>query len=500
MEQLINGFIASLSLVNIVACFLGCLLGTIVGVLPGLGSTATMALLLPFTFMYNPTTSLIMLTGIWYGSQYGGSTTSILVNIPGEATSVVTCIDGYQMAKKGRGGAALALAGIGSFVAGTIGIIGLQFAAPLLGKAALSFGPLEYFSFLIFAFILLSNLSGESPLRGFVMLVLGLWVSSIGLNPLDSNPRFSLGSNRLMKGIGFLPLVMGLYGIAEILNISVKTYIPPILQKLRLRDLYPSREEIKRSVHPMWRGSVLGFFIGLLPGPATIISPFICYSIEKRLTKRPQEFGHGAVEGVVAPEAANNSAMIGSMIPLLTLGIPFAAPAAVLLAGLRMNNVEPGPLLFQQRPEMFWTFIAAMYIGNIMLLVLNLPLVGIFARLATIRPQILMPFITVICLVGVYCVDNSLFDVWIMIVAGIVGYFFNKWKYPVAPFIVGIILGPMTENSLRQSLMILRGNFSPVLERPIALAFLFLGFAFIGYRLLSNHLAKNKRRSNYSAL
>lgn len=498
MEHLINGFIASFSLVNIVACFLGCLLGTIVGVLPGLGATATMALLLPFTFLYNPTTSLIMLTGVWYGAQYGGSTTSILVNIPGEATSVVTCIDGYQMAKKGRGGAALALSGIGSFVAGTIGIIGLQFAGPLLGKAALSFGPSEYLSFLIFAFILLSNLSGESPLRGFLMLVLGLWVSSIGLNPLDSNPRFSLGSNQLMKGIGFLPLVMGLYGIAEILNICVTTYIPPIIKKLRLRDLYPNREEIKRSIHPMWRGSLLGFFIGLLPGPATIISPFISYSLEKRLSKKPREFGQGAVEGVVAPESANNSAVMGSMIPLLTLGIPFAAPSAVLLAGLRMNNVEPGPLLFQQRPDMFWTFIAAMYIGNFMLLILNLPLVGIFARLATLRPQILMPFISVICLVGVYCVDNSLFDVWVMIVAGIFGYLLNKWKYPVAPFIVGIILGPMTENSLRQTLMVFRGDLSLIFERPIALCFLFLGFAFVGYKILSVYLGKKQRSPNHS--
>jgi len=490
MEQLIDGFISSFSLVNLMACFLGCLLGTIVGVLPGLGATATMALLLPFTFLYNPTTSLIMLTGIWYGAQYGGSTTSILVNIPGEATSVVTCLDGYQMAKKGRAGAALALSAVGSFVAGTIGIIGLQFVGPLLGKAALSFGPSEYLAFLIFAFILLSNLSGESPLRGFIMLILGLWISSIGLNPLDSIPRFSLGNNQLMKGIGFLPLVMGLFGIAEILNIAIKTYVPPIIKKLHLKELYPNKEEIKRSIHPIWRGSILGFFIGLLPGPATIISPFITYSVEKRLSKTPQEFGKGMVEGVVAPESANNSAVMGSMIPLLTLGIPFAAPSAVLLAGLRMNNVEPGPLLFQQRPEMFWTFIAAMYIGNIMLLVLNLPLVGIFARISTIRPQILMPFITVICLVGVYCVNNSIFDVWIMIIAGIVGYFFHKWKYPVAPFIIGIILGPMTENSLRQTLMIFRGNLYLIFDRPVAVTFLLLGLAFIVYKILSRLLQR----------
>jgi putative tricarboxylic transport membrane protein len=483
LDLLFKGFANSLTMVNLLACFIGALVGTIVGVLPGLGPTATMALMLPFTLKYSPETGLIMMAGVWFGSQYGGSTTSILVNIPGEAASVVTCIDGYQMTKKGRAGAALALVAVGSFIAGTIGIIGLQFFAPILGNAALSFGPPEYLAFMVFALILLSNLSSDAPLKGFLMVGLGLFISSIGINPLDSYPRFTFGSNKLMLGIEFLPLAMGFFGITEILNIAVETYALPMAKKLRLKELYPNKEEIRRSISPTFRGSILGFFCGLLPGPCTVISTFISYSLEKRLSKTPQEFGKGAVEGVVGPESANNSAVMGSMIPLLTLGIPFAAPSAVMLAGLRMHNVEPGPLLFQTNPDIFWTFIAAMYLGNLMLLILNLPLVGFFGRIATLRPQMLMPFISVICLVGVYSVRNSIFDVWVMIIAGVIGFFFRKWNFPIAPFIIGVVLGPMTENSVRQTLMMFRGDMTRIFDRPIALTFLSVTLAFIIFRI-----------------
>jgi len=489
-DLLLQGFVNSLSLVNLLACFIGALIGTIVGVLPGLGPTATMALMLPFTLRYGPETGLIMMAGVWFGSQYGGSTTSILVNIPGEAASVVTCIDGYQMAKKGRAGAALAVVAMGSFIAGTAGIIGLQFFAPILGGAALKFGPPEYLAFMIFAFVLLSNLSGDSPMKGFLMIGLGLFISSIGINPLDSYPRFTFGSNKLMLGIEFLPIAMGFFGISEILVIALETYAPPLIEKLRLRELYPNRDEMRRSIGPTWRGSVLGFFCGLLPGPCTVISTFISWSLEKRLSKTPEEFGKGAVEGVVGPESANNSAVMGSMIPLLTLGIPFAAPSAVMLAGLRMHNVEPGPLLFSTRPDIFWTFVAAMYIGNFMLLVLNLPLVGFFGRIATIRPQILMPFISVICLVGVYSFRNSIFDVWVMIFAGVIGYILRKWKFPIAPLIIGVVLGPMTENSVRQTLMMFKGNMGLIVDRPIAVTFLSLAAAYIVYKILSFCLSK----------
>ena len=490
LNLLLNGFANSFTVVNLTACFIGALIGTIVGVLPGLGPTATMALMLPFTMTYGPTTGLIMMTGVWYGAMYGGSTTSILVNIPGEAASVVTCIDGYQMCKKGRAGSALALVAVASFIAGTFGILGLQFFAPLLGNAALSFGPPEFLCFMIFAFVMLSNLSASAPLKGALMIVCGLFISTIGITPMDSYPRFTFGTETLMQGIDFLPIAMGLFGISEILNIAVEKYVKPEVRRIRLKDLYPSREEIKRSVNPTIRGSILGFFVGLLPGPCTVISTFVAYSLEKRISRTPEEFGHGAVEGVVAPEAANNSAVMGSMIPLLTLGIPFAAPSAIMLAGLRMHNVEPGPMLFINNPDVFWTFIAAMYLGNFMLLILNLPLVGLFARIAVIRPQILMPIICLICLVGVYSVRNSLFDVWVMIASGFIGFFLTKWKYPIAPFIIGVVLGPTTENSLRQTLMMFRGDLSLIANRPLSIALLVLAAAFLAYKFIAPHFGE----------
>lgn len=492
LNHLLNGFINSLTLVNLVACFVGAMVGTIVGVLPGLGPTVTMALMLPFTLKYGPATGLIMMTGVWYGAMYGGSTTSILVNIPGEAASVVTCIDGYQMSKKGRAGAALALVAVGSFIAGTLGIMGLQFFAPLLGNAALSFGSPEYLAFMILAFVLLSNLSGEFPLKGGLMISLGLFVSVVGINPMDSYPRFTFGWDELMMGIDFLPIAMGFFGVSEILNIAAEKYVVPEVKKVRLRNLFPTREERRRSVFPILRGSILGFFVGLLPGPCTVISTFVSYSIEKKISKTPQEFGKGAVEGVVAPEAANNSAVMGAMIPLLTLGIPFAAPSAVMLAGLRMHNIEPGPMLFTTRPDIFWTFIAAMYIGNLMLLILNLPLVGLFGRIALIRPPIIIPVISLICLFGIYSVRNSIFDVWIMILSGVIGYFLRKWKFPIAPFIIGIVLGPTTENSVRQTLMLFKGNPLLILGRPIAMTLLALAIAFIVYKFISPFFGKLK--------
>jgi putative tricarboxylic transport membrane protein len=281
-----------------------------------------------------------------------------------------------------------------------------------------------------------------------MMFALGFWLSAVGLSPLDSVPRFTFGSEELMLGIEFLPVAVGVFGISEVFTIGIQHYVKPVVKLVRLRELYPTREEMKRSVGPIGRGTILGFFVGLLPGPAAVIATFISYAFEKRMSKKPEEFGHGALEGVVGPESANNSAAVISMVPLLTLGIPFNAPSAILLAGLLMHNVEPGPLLFKNSPEIFWTFVAALYIGNIMLLVLNLPLVSFFGRIATIRPSILMPFISMLCLLGVYSVRNNFFDVWVMILSGIVGVFFRKWGYPIAPLVIGLILGPMTENSL----------------------------------------------------
>lgn len=493
--QLLQGFLDLLTVKNLLACFIGSFLGTIVGVLPGVGPAATMTFMLPFTVGMGPETGLIMLTGVWFGSQYGGSTTSILVNIPGEAASVISCIDGYQMTKQGRGGAALAMAAIGSFVAGTIGIVGLQFCAPFLGAAALSFGPAEYLTFMLLAFILLLSMAGESPAKGMVMFGLGFWISGIGLSPMDGVARYSLGSEGLISGIEFVPLAVGLFGVTEILIVSIQTYVPPIMAKVRLRDLYPNRDEIRRSVAPALRGSIIGFFMGLLPGPSTILSTFLSYSVEKKISKTPERFGTGMIEGVVGPESANNSAVMGSMIPLLALGIPFAAPSAIMLAGLRMHNVLPGPLLFTDAPRVFWTFIAAMYLGNFILLLLNLPFVGLFARIAMTRPAVLMPFVSIVCLVGTYSMRNSFFDVWVMIVSGVVGLLFRRWKFPVAPLIISVVLGPMLEVNLRKTLVMFDGSLLPVFGRPLAAVFLAASVMVVGAMAWRAARARALRRS-----
>lgn len=482
-DGLLNGFATFLSVKYILACFLGAIIGTLIGVLPGLGPTTTMSLLLPFTYAYDATFGIIILTGILAGAQYGGSTTSILVNIPGESASVVTCLEGYQMTKKGRGGPALALVAVGSFVAGTVAIVGTQIFAPVLGSFALQFGPPEFLGLMILCFILLSNLSGDSPIKGSIMFAMGLWLSTIGLCSLDGIPRFAFGTENLMMGIDFLPVAVGLFGISEIITICLTPYIPQMIGKIRIRDLYPNREEMKRSVAPIARGSVLGFFVGLIPGPAAVIASFISYTVEKRLSKRKEEFGHGAVEGLVGPESANNAGAIGSMIPLLTLGIPFNPPSAVLMAALLMHNVEPGPLLFQDKPEIFWTYIAALYVGNVVLIILNLPLVGIIARVATIPPMILMPLVSTICLLGIYSARNSMFDVWVMLIAGIVGLFLRTWKYPIAPLVIGLVLGEIAETSFRKSLLMFQGDLSLMVERPIAMSFILVTCLFLGVKL-----------------
>ncbi len=483
MDHLIQGFLSFLSLELLLACLMGTIIGTVVGVLPGLGPATTMALMLPFTLMHGPMFGLIMLSGILCGAMYGGSTTSILVNIPGEAGSVITCIEGYQMAKKGRGGAALALVAVGSFIAGTIAIFGLQIFAPVLAAAAIAFGPPEYFGLMVLCFVILSNLSGEYPVKGSLMLVLGLFVSMIGIDPLSGIPRFAFGYNSLMSGVEFLPVAVGLFGISEILILTTRLYVPPTLKKFRIRELYPNKTEIRRSFGPIFRGSILGFLIGLVPGPSAVTATFISYAIEKKISKKyAHEFGQGAVEGVVAPESANNSAAVSSLIPLLTLGIPFNPAAAILLAALMMHNVIPGPLLFQKSADIFWTFIAALYIGNIMLLILNLPLVGLFARLATLRPQVLMPFVSIMCLLGVYSVRGNFFDVWVMVLSGICGVFFRRWKYPIAPLVIGVILGPMTENNFRKSLLMFEGHLHGFFDSPIFIVFLSSALAIIIYK------------------
>ena len=453
---------------NLLACFCGVLVGTLVGVLPGIGPIGGMALLIPLTFALEPSTALIMFAGIFYGSMYGGSTTSILINVPGEAASVVTTIDGYQMAKKGRAGAALAVCAVGSFVAGTVGIVLLMFFAPFLANVALEFGPPEYFALCLAGLILLSCLGSGSAIESFLMVVFGLLLGTVGMDPLSGLPRFNFGYLRLSQGIELVPVAMGVYGISEVLMTAERITGIPAIIKFKFRELFPSISEWKRAFPSIFRGGALGFLIGLVPGPAAIIATFTSYALEKKISKHPEEFGKGAIEGVAGPEAANNSATSGAMVPLLSLGIPFSPATAILLGAMIIHGVQPGPLLMSRNPEIFWGVVASMYIGNFMLLILNLPLVGIWASILRIPQHFLMGVILLLCLVGTYSVQNSLLDIYILIGMGVLGYILRKLKFDMAPLILGLVLGPEVERTLQQSLYLCRGNVWAMVSRPIS--------------------------------
>ena len=414
-----QGFAVSLTGPNLLACTIGVVVGTLTGVLPGIGVTGTMALLLPISFGMDLTTALIMFAGIYYGAMYGGSTTSILVNLPGEAASVVTALDGYQMAKKGRAGAALTVSAIGSFVAGTLSLVALTFFAPLLAKAALKFGPPEYFAIALFGLVILTNLTGKNPLKSLLMVLVGIMLSTIGMDALTGARRFTFNIPDLMGGIEFGVLAMAVFGINELFTILVEPNEPIKVGKISLRELYPNKEEIKRSIGPIFRGSFLGFLIGLMPGPAGTLSSFGSYSLEKKWSKHPERFGHGAIEGVAGPESANNAASTAAMIPLLSLGLAFAPPAALLLTGFIVHGVQPGPTLITSHPNVFWGLVASMYIGNVILVVLNLPFVGVFASLLKTPARILMPIVMIITFTGAYATNNSLFDLALLLVFGL---------------------------------------------------------------------------------
>jgi putative tricarboxylic transport membrane protein len=469
---LLMGFSLALTPYNLLFGFIGALLGTAVGVLPGLGPAATISLLLPLSYaLGNPITSIIMLAGIYYGAMYGGSTTSILLNIPGEAASVVTCIDGYQMAKKGRAGAALGMAAIGSFIAGTAGVIGLTFVAPPLSAFALKFGPPEYFSLTILGLMLATYLSGKSILKGMMMAVLGLLLATVGMDPVTGNTRYTFGLLILEDGFDFLTLGMGLFGIGEIFS-TLEGKLKAELVTTKITNLWPTLKDWGISKWSVMRGSGIGFFVGLLPGGGAVIASLLAYAVEKRVSKEPQKFGQGALEGVAAPESANNAAASASFIPMLTLGIPGNPAIAMIFAALLIQGVTPGPLLLREHPNLFWGVIASMYIGNVLLLVLNLPLVGLWVQMLKVPYSILAPVIVLICSIGVYSMKNDVSDVMLMVVFGVVGYFFRKLQFELGPLLLAFVLGRILERSLRQTLLISRGDVSIFFTRPISAAFL----------------------------
>jgi putative tricarboxylic transport membrane protein len=477
LEGLGYGFGIALAPANLLACFVGVLVGTIVGILPGIGPVGAMALLLPSTFAMSPATALIMLAGIYYGSMYGGSTTSILVNVPGEAASVVTAIDGYQMARKGRAGAALSVAAVGSFVAGSVGVVGIVLFASWLAELALQFGPPEYFALTVSGLALLSRLSGGSVLTGFLMVGIGLAIGTVGMESVSGFPRFTFGSVRLSQGIELVPLIMGLYGIAEILVLAEEGIRRTSIARVGLRDLFPTRLEWRQSSGPIARGSVVGFLTGLIPGPATVLATFISYMLERRISRTPERFGTGAIEGVAGPEAANNGATAGAMVPLLSLGIPFSPATAILLGALVIHGIQPGPMLISAQPDVFWGVVASMYVGNFFLLLLNLPLVGVFVSVLRLPQYALSTLVLLLCLVGAYSLSNSLLDLWVLVAFGLAGYAFRKLSIDPAPLIVAVVLGPIMEKTLRQTLFMAHGDWRLLAYRPLSLALLLLGAA-----------------------
>ena len=467
LANLGSGFAIALTPWNIVYCAVGVILGTAIGVLPGLGPAATIALLLPITFKIEATSTLIMLAGIYYGAMYGGSTTSILLNIPGEAASIPTCLDGYQMARKGKAGRALGIAAMGSFCAGTIGIFGISIIAPTLAAFALKFGTPEYFSLVILGLLMAVYLSEESVLKGLITCVVGLLLGTVGIDPVAGAQRFNFGFSKLAEGFDFVVVVMGLFGITEILCNVESPEIREVF-KTAIKGLYPTLEDWRRCWASVLRGSFIGFFIGALPGGGGIISSFASYAVEKSVSKHPEEFGRGAIEGVAAPESANNAASTSSLIPLLTLGVPGNSTIAMIFVAFMIHGIQPGPFLIKEHPDLFWGLLASMYIGNIMLLGLNLPLIGLWVRMLKVPYRYLAVVVVVICVVGAYSVSNSVFDVGVMVGFGVFGYFLRKAGLPSTPLILALILGPMLERNLQQSLIASGGDLLVFFRRPIS--------------------------------
>jgi putative tricarboxylic transport membrane protein len=485
-------FQITLEPVNLLLCFIGCLVGTFVGVLPGLGPAASISLLLPLTFKLPPESAVIMLGGLYYGTMYGGSTTSILINVPGEAASVVTCLDGYQMALKGRAGPALGIAAFGSFIAGTFGTIMIMVMAPPLAVIALKFGPPEFVGLVFLGLTMVTYLSSGSMAKALMMAVVGLLLSYIGVDIVTGRERFTLGIATIAGGFDIVPIVMGLFGISEVLlNLERSETVREVLQT-KLHNLLPTKQDWKDSSAPIARGSIFGFLLGLIPGGGGLIASFISYAMEKKIAKHPEAFGKGDIRGVAGPEAANNAGAQGAFVPMLTMGIPCNVVLAILMGALMVHGVTPGPRLLIDHPRIFWGVVGSMYVGNVMLLVLNLPLIGMWVRLLKVPYSILFPFIFLFCLIGAYTVGSNIYDVYIMILFGILGYVMKKYDYEPAPLVLAFILGPMFENAFRQSLIISGGNPSIFLTRPIAATFLLISFVLLVSPLALRILGKQR--------
>jgi len=469
LNGLLHGFAVAMTPMNLVMCLVGTLLGTVIGVLPGLGPAATIAMLLPLTLKLDPTGAMIMLAGIYYGAKYGGSTTSILLNVPGESASIVTCLDGYQLARQGRAGAALGMSAIASFVAGTFGVVALMLVAPPLAQLSLAFSAPEYFGLMALGLAMVVLLAGESLTKALLAMFVGLWIATIGTDLFTSTSRFTFGQVSLLGGIEFVTVAIGVFAVGEVMANMEPTKAPDVLPVPKgLRNLLPTWDDIKRCRFAFLNGSIVGFIIGVLPGAGGTISSFVSYGIEKAVSKHPEKFGTGVIEGVAAPEGANNADTAGALVPLLTLGIPGGSSTAILLSALIIWGIRPGPLMMTEHPDIFWGLVASMYIGNVMLLVMNLPMVPVFAQLLRMPVYTLFPFIFGISIIGVYGSTGRMFDLGLLAGFGFLGYIMGKLKYPSAPLILGFVLGDAMERALRQSMMMYGGDFFAIFHRPIS--------------------------------
>ncbi|MEI8190215.1 MAG: tripartite tricarboxylate transporter permease [candidate division NC10 bacterium] len=465
LPLLLNGFATALQPMNLLFALLGCLLGTLVGVLPGIGPSAATAILIPVTFILAPTPAIIMLAAIYYGAMYGGTITSVLVNVPGEAASAVTCLDGYQMARNGRAGAALAIAAIGSFIGGNVAVAALVVVALPLSNLALRFGPPEFFALMLIGLAMVTGLAGRSIVRALVAAIFGLLIAMVGIDPVQGAPRFTFGMTQLLDGLNIVPVVMGLFGVTEIL-VNVESPARQVFET-KMSTLIPTREDLRRSMGAIWRGTGIGLFLGLIPGIGTMVPTFISYAVEKRVSQTPEKFGTGMIEGVAGPETANNAYANAAMIPLFTLGIPASPTLAILMGALMMNGLLPGPLLFQEHSDFVWAVIASFVVGNAILLILNLPLIPMWVAVLKIPYSILFTLILGFAVVGAYSVDSNVFGVGVMLAFGLLGYVFKKLDIPLAPFALTLVLGPMMEKALRQSLEMSGGNLSVFYTRPL---------------------------------
>ena len=494
LNNLLLGFSIALTPTNLLFAFLGVFLGTVIGALPGIGPSAGVAVLLPVTFGMSPVTAIIMLAGIYYGAMYGGTITSVLINTPGESSSVMTTLDGFQMALKGRAGAALGMAAIGSFIAGTASVVLLMVATPPLAELAVTFGPPEYFALMVLGLTTLASLTGGSMLKGMVMAVAGLLLGTVGIDLMIGEARYTFDNVNLLDGIDFLPVAVGLFAIGELLfNLYRPIRLEPI--KATLSGLLPTRQDWRDSYGAIARGTVIGFFVGILPGAGATIASFLAYATEKRVSKRPEMFGTGVIEGVAAPESANNAASTGALVPLMALGIPGSGTTAVMLGALTLYGMQPGPLMLSTHPEVFWGLVASMYIGNVMLLILNLPLAPLFASILRIPYSILIPIITGIALFGVYSVENSVFNVGVTIVFGGLGFVMRLYGYPAAPLVLALVLGPMLEKALRQSLQMSLGSPEIFVTRPISALILAFAALALVYPLISGMRSRRRSRA-----